>query len=74
MIKNDYLDLGLSPTVNLVLAIIPFTAWILGAITRFKEGKYVATIVRVFLGAWIVWVLDIYFMVTNKQICRLLDM
>lgn len=35
--KSDYFGLGY--IVSLILAIIPVTSWILGAITRFSEGK-----------------------------------
>lgn len=37
--KGDYFGLGY--VVSLILAIIPVTSWILGAATRFKEGKIV---------------------------------
>ncbi len=67
--KNDYF--GLSYIVSLILAIIPFTAWLLGIITRFQDGKIVAAIIRVFCG-WIIWVLDLIFMITKKEIFRLL--
>ena len=43
--KGDYF--GLSYIVSLILAIIPFTAWICGMITRFSEGKIVAGIIRI---------------------------
>ena len=68
--KSDYF--GLSYVVSLILAIIPFTAWILGVVTRFKEGKLVAGIIRIF-GGWLIWVLDLVCMITKKQICRLLN-
>ena len=70
--KRDYF--GFSELVSLILAIFIPTAWILGVLTRFKEGKYVATIIRVFLGFNIIWVLDLIFMVMDKQIFRFLDM
>lgn len=70
--KKDYF--GLEPIVSLILAIFPFTSWILGAITRFQEGKYVATIIRLFFGFNIIWVLDLIFMILNKSIFRFLDM
>ena len=54
--KSDYF--GLSPIVSLILAIIPITAWVCGIITRATEGKIVAAIIRIFLGGWILWVLD----------------
>ena len=69
--KSDYF--GLSYIVSLILAIIPVTAWICGALTRFKEGKLVAGIIRLVFGFTIVWVLDLIFMIMNKKICRLLN-
>ena len=68
--KKDYF--GLDYVVSLILAIIPFTSWICGIITRFQEGKYVAAIIRVFVGLFI-WVLDLIFMIMNKEIFRLLN-
>ena len=68
--KGDYFGLG--RVVSLILAIIPFTAWLLGVVTRFQEGKIVAGIIRIF-GGWLIWVLDLFFMITSKKICRLLN-
>ena len=68
--KKDYF--GLDWIVSLILAIIPFTSWICGIITRFQEGKIVAGIVRIFFG-WIIWILDLIFMIMNKSIFRILD-
>ncbi len=70
--NKDYF--GLDSLVSLILCIIPFTSWILGILTRFKEGKIVATLVRIFLGFNIIWILDIFFFVTKGEITRLLDM
>ena len=67
---KDYF--GLSPLVSLILAIIPFTAWILGIVTRFQEGKIVAAIIRIF-GGWLIWVLDLVCMIMKGSICRLLN-
>ena len=69
--KSDYF--GLSPLVSLILAIIPITAWICGVVTRISEGKIVAGIIRIFLGGWILWVLDLICMIVNKSIFRLLN-
>ena len=69
--KKDYF--GLEWIVSLILAIIPFTSWICGALTRFQEGKLVAGIIRLFFGFTIIWVLDLVFMITEHQICRLLN-
>ncbi|MBP5465964.1 MAG: hypothetical protein J6Y43_00165 [Clostridia bacterium] len=68
--KKDYF--GLDYIVSLILAIIPPTAWICGIITRFQEGKIIAGIIRIFCG-WIVWILDLIFMIMNKEIFRLLN-
>ena len=46
MAKSSHDYFGLSRLVSIILAIIPVTAWILGALTRFKEGKIVAGIIR----------------------------
>lgn len=68
--KSDYFGLGY--IVSLILAIIPVTAWILGVVTRIKEGKIVAGIIRIF-GGWLIWVLDLIFMIISKHIFRLLN-
>ena len=68
--KGDYF--GLDYIVSLILAIIPFTSWICGVVTRFKEGAIIAAIVRLIGGFTIVWVLDLICMVLNKKICRFL--
>ena len=69
--KGDYF--GLPYIVSVILAIIPFTAWILGALTRFSEGKIVAGIIRLIFGFTIVWILDLVLMVVSKHILRLLN-
>lgn len=68
--KKDYF--GLEYVVSLILAIIPVTAWVCGIVTRFQEGKYVAGIIRIF-GGWLIWVLDLVFMIMHKHIFRLLE-
>lgn len=72
MAKKDYF--GLSWIVSLILAIIPFTSWVCGFVTRFSEGKIVAGIIRLIFGFTIVWVLDLIFMILNHRICRILDL
>ena len=69
--SKDYF--GLSYIVSLILAIIPVTAWICGAITRFTEGKIVAGLIRLIFGFTIVWILDLILMIVNRQILRLLN-
>ena len=68
--KSDYFGLG--RIVSLILAIIPVTSWILGAITRFSEGKIVAGIIRIF-GGWLIWVCDLISMIMKGKIFRLLN-
>ncbi len=69
--KKDYF--GLSYIVSLILAIIPFTSWICGAITRLSEGKIVAALIRLIFGFTIVWICDLVLMILNKKILRLLN-
>ena len=68
--KSDYF--GLSRLVSIILAIIPFTAWICGIITRISEGKIVAGIIRIF-GGWLVWILDLICMILGGKILRVLN-
>ena len=69
--KSDYF--GLSYIVSLILSIIPVTSWILGAITRFSEGKIVAGLLRLIFGFNIVWIVDLVLMIVKKSIWRLLN-
>ena len=71
MAKNhDYFGLG--RVLSIVLAVIPFTAWLLGLITRFKEGKIVAGIIRI-IGGGLIWVVDLVLMILKGHIWRLLN-
>ena len=69
--NKDYFGLG--RVASIILAIIPVTAWILGAITRFKEGKILAGIIRIlpFIGLPL-WIADLIMMIVKGQILRLL--
>ena len=69
--KSDYFGLGY--VVSLILAIIPATAWICGAITRLSEGKIVAGLIRLIFGFNIVWICDLVLMIVSKHILRLLN-
>lgn len=68
--KGDYF--GLSYIVSLILAIIPVTSWICGAITRFSEGKIIAGILRLLLGWGIIWLIDLILMIFSKHIMRII--
>ncbi|MBE5746102.1 MAG: hypothetical protein E7359_02315 [Clostridiales bacterium] len=69
--NKDYFGLG--RILSIILAIIPVTSWLLGAITRFKEGKIVAGIIRLVFGFTIVWIIDLVLMILNGKIMRLLN-
>ena len=68
--KSDYF--GLSYIVSLILAIIPVTSWICGAVTRFQEGKIVAGLLRLMLGWGIIWLIDLILMIVSKHIMRII--
>ena len=65
---GDYF--GINRLVSIILAIIPFTAWLFGILTRCKEGAIVAGILRVFFGCWLVWIIDLILMILNGSILR----
>jgi len=69
--KSDYF--GLSYIVSLILAIIPPTACICGAVTRIMEGKVVAGILRILLGWNVIYICDLVLMIFQKKILRLLN-
>ncbi len=69
--KSDYF--GLSYIVSIILAIIPFTSWICGAITRLMEGKILAGIIRLIGLGFVLWIVDLILMIVSKHILRLLN-
>ena len=69
--SKDYFGLG--RILSIILAIIPVTAWLCGAITRFQEGKIVAGLIRLIFGFTIVWIIDLVLMIMNGKIVRLLN-
>jgi hypothetical protein len=69
--SKDYFGLG--RILSLILAIIPVTAWILGVVTRFKEGKIVAAIIRLVGVGAIIFIVDFICMLLNGRIWRLLN-
>ncbi len=66
---KDYF--GLPWIVSLILAIIPFTSWLFGAITRFKEGHWVCGLIRIIFGFTIVWLIDLILMIFSHKILRI---
>ena len=70
--RGDYFGLG--RLVSIILAIIPITAFVLGAITRFSEGKIVAGILRILLGWNIIWIVDLVLMILSGRILRIIPL
>lgn len=67
---KDYFGLG--RVVSLVLVIIPVTSWILGIATKVKQEHWISAVVRLVFGWNIIWILDIIYMVLEKNIFPLL--
>ena len=59
--------------ISLILAIIPITSWLLGAVTRFQEGKIVAGLLRLLLGWNVIWGLDILCILFTGKILRIIN-
>ncbi len=70
--RGDYFGLG--RLVSIILAIIPITALVLGAITRFSEGKILAGILRILLGWNIIWIVDLVLMILSGRILRIIPL
>lgn len=70
--KGDYFGLG--RLISIILAIIPITALICGAITRCSEGKILAGILRIVLGWNIIWIVDLVLMILNGRILRIIPL
>lgn len=68
---KDYFGAG--RFISVILAIIPVTSWICGFVTRFQEKKFVAGILRLFLGWNIIWFLDLILMIFKGKILRLIN-
>lgn len=66
--EKDYF--GLNQILSIILVIIPITSLILGVLTRFKEKAIVAGLVRLLLGWNIIWIIDIFLMITSGRILR----
>ena len=57
---RGYLNYGFSWLVTLILAIIPFTSWILGGITRIMRGHVIAGILQLIPGIFVIfWIIDL---------------
>ncbi|MDR0856403.1 MAG: hypothetical protein LBM78_03225 [Clostridiales bacterium] len=60
--KKQKAYFGLPWLISLILAIIPFTAWILGIFTRFSRGHIISGILNIPFG-FIFWVIDLITMI-----------
>ena len=58
---------GLPWIISLVLAIIPFTSWILGIVVRFSRGNILGGILNIPFG-FIFWIIDLVTMITDKDV------
>lgn len=67
---KDYF--GLPRIASIILAIIPVTAWILGFLTRLKDGKILAGIIRIIGVGLILWIVDLILIILRGRILRLL--
>lgn len=65
--KSSRAYFGLGWVISLVLAIIPFTSWVLGVITRFSRGNILGGILNIPFG-FIFWIIDLVTMITSKDI------
>ncbi len=72
MAKGSKGYFGFGRVLSIIFAIIPVTAWLFGFITRFMEGKIVAGILRLIGLGFIMWILDLIFMIAKGTICRIL--
>ncbi|MDR2654242.1 MAG: hypothetical protein LBB39_02950 [Mycoplasmataceae bacterium] len=58
---KTYLNQKMDKIVVVILAIIPFTSWILGGITRIMNKHYIAGVLQLLLiGEIVFWIIDIF--------------
>lgn len=67
---KGYLNAGLGHIVDIILAIIPFTSWILGGITRILRGHIIAGILQLVIPpvTFVFWILDIITVITKEDL------
>ena len=65
-----YLNQKFDKIVNLILAIIPVTSWLLGGITRIMRGHLVSGLLQLLLPpvAFVFWIVDILHVATEGDI------
>lgn len=65
--KREKAYFGLSRIITLVLAIIPFTSWILGIVVRFSRGNILGGILNIPFGL-IFWIIDLVTIIRDEDI------
>lgn len=73
MAKKQKAFFDLDYIISLILVIIPITNLVCGVIKRIQDGCIVAAIIRLFFGWNILWILDIIWMLLNKDIFCVLN-
>ena len=75
MAKSSKGYLGINNWVlTLIFAIIPFTSWLLGAITRITRGHVIAGILQLLPPvAFFFWITDIIGAITKKDLWLFAD-
>ena len=70
---KGYLGIG-NQLLNVILAIIPFTSWLLGAITRIMRGHIIAGILQLIPPITLIfWITDIIGVITKNDLLLFAD-
>ena len=66
---RGYLNLGLPWIINIILAIIPVTSWILGGITRIMRGHWIMGLLQLLLiGEIVFFFVDLVTVIISKDL------
>ncbi|MBO4962355.1 MAG: hypothetical protein J6C97_01115 [Clostridia bacterium] len=66
---SGMLNMGWPWFVTLILTIIPFTHWVLGAVTRFMRGNILGGILNIIpIVGQIFWVIDLITVIIKKDL------
>ena len=66
---RGYLNLGLPWILNIILAILPPTSWLLGGITRIMRGHWIMGILQLLLiGEIIFFFVDLVTIILSKDL------
>ena len=67
--RKGYLNLGLFRLLNVILAIIPVTSWILGGITRISRGHWIMGLLQLLLiGEIIFFFVDLVTVILSNDL------